>query len=117
MGATITGVAGAGAEVGLSWAGAVLTVPGFAGKDGCSGGVAAEPVASVDCVDSRGGAPSGAGVPGVGAGAGAGVDMGAGDGAAEAAAFARAWAMRSAVLANCFFLISIRASSCLIFLT
>ena len=88
--------------------GGLTTVPGFAGSDGCRGGVATGAGTGVGCVEGR---PSGAGVPGVGAGAG--------DGAADAAAtaFARACAIRSAVLASCFFRISMRASSCLIFLT
>lgn len=106
VGATIAG-AGAGVGAGVG-SGGLATVPGFAGNEGCNGGVGA--CAGADEMPDRGvaGVASGAGVPG----------PGAGDGAAEAAAaFARAWAIRSAVLASCFFLISMRASSCLIFFT
>ena len=95
-------------------------VPGFAGSEGCSG---AEPPSAGCEPDFDGGSEScdpeadRAGVAGMGGVDAAGVPAPSLGAAAACAAFARAAAMRSACFMSCFFRISIRASSCLIFLT
>lgn len=82
---------------------------GFGGSDGCTGEATATGSVLTSVVSRLPSRDWGGGTVASAAGR-----LGA---AVAAAAFVRAWAIRSAVLANVFLRMSIRASSCLIFFT
>lgn len=113
-GAGVT-VAGLGAAASAN--GFIGVEPGFGGRDGCKGELGITGTANKLGREDGSTFVSAAGV-GVGAEAGgscvAAVDSWE---AMAAAALARAWAKRSAFFMSCFLRISIRASSCLTFLT